>query len=85
MPITLAGSNGGYFRQGRAIRYNNIFTTDPINDQKGPPAGVPDISNSDLMVSILNSFEVATDVGKPPSTSFGRHDFCKGPLANVKA
>jgi hypothetical protein len=85
MPFTLAGSNGGYFRQGRAIRYNSIFTTDAINDQKAPPAGTPDVSNSDLLVSILNSFEVATDPGKPLSTTFGRKDFCHGPLANVKA
>jgi hypothetical protein len=85
MPFTLAGSNGGYFRQGRAIRFNSIFTTDPINDQKGPPAGTPDLSNSDLLTSILNSFEVATDPGVAPSTSFGRKDFCRGPLPNVKA
>jgi hypothetical protein len=85
MPFTLAGSNGGYFRQGRVIRYNSIFTADPIQDVKAPPAGVPDVSNSDLLVSILNSFEVATDPGKAPSTTFGRPDFCKGPLANVKA
>ena len=36
-------------------------------------------------MSILNSFEVATDPNKAPSTTFGRKDFCHGPLANVKA
>jgi hypothetical protein len=85
MPFTLAGSNGGYFRQGRAIRFNSIFTADPVNDQKAPPAGVRDVSNSDLLTSILNSFEVATDPGKAPSTSFGRKDFCHGPLSEIKA
>ena len=85
MPFTLAGSNGGYFRQGRAIRFNNIYTTDPIADQLAPPAGTPDLSNSDLLTSILNSFEVATDPNTPPSTSFGRKDFCNGPLPNIKA
>jgi hypothetical protein len=85
MPITLAGSNGGYFRQGRAIRFNSIFTADPVNDQKAPPSGVRDVSNSDLLVTILNSFEVATDPGKAPSTSFGRKDFCHGPLSEIKA
>jgi Protein of unknown function (DUF1552) len=85
MPITLAGSNGGYFKQGHALRFNNIYTTDAVEDQKQPPAGVPDLSNSDLLVSILNSFEVATDVGKPLSTTFGRADFCHGALPNVKA
>jgi hypothetical protein len=85
MPFTLAGSNGGYFKQGHAIRYNDVYTTDPINDQKAPPAGKPDLSNNDLMTSILNSFEVAMDPTLPPSTSFGRKDFCRGPLPNVKA
>ena len=85
MPFTLAGSNGGYFRQGRAIRFNDVYTADPIQDNKAPPAGKPDLSNSDLLTSILNSFEVATDPGVAPSTSFGRKDFCRGPLPNVKA
>jgi hypothetical protein len=85
MPFTLAGSNGGYFRQGRCIRFNNIYTADPVQDQKAPPSGVPDLSNSDLLTSILNSFEVATDPGKAPSTSFGRPEFCRGPLPNVRA
>jgi len=85
MPFTLAGSNGGYFRQGRAIRFNDVYTADPIQDQKAPPAGKPDLSNSDLLVSILNSFEVATDPGKPLTTTFGRRDFCHGALPNVKA
>jgi hypothetical protein len=85
MPFVLAGSNGGYFKQGHAIRFNNIFTADPIKDQTAPPAGVPDLSNSDLLVSILNSFEVATDPGKAPSTTFGRKDFCHGPLPGITA
>ena len=85
MPFTLAGSNGGYFRQGRAIRFNDVYTADPIQDQKAPATGKPDVSNSDLLVSILNSFEVATDPGKPLSTSFGRKDFCHGAIANIKA
>jgi hypothetical protein len=66
-PITLAGSNGGYFRQGRVIRFNNTFTTNPGNDQKA--IGTPDLSNSDLMASILDSF------GMPMAESL------KGPAA----
>ena len=85
MPFTLAGSNGGYFRQGRAIRFNDVYTADPIQDQKAPPAGKPDVSNSDLLVSILNSFEVATDPGKPPSTTLRPQGLLHGPLANIKA
>ena len=82
MPIVLAGSNGGYFRQGRLIRYNNVFTNDPVEDVKAPKAGIPDVSNSDLLVSVLNSFEAS--VNKPLSTTFGDPRFCKGPLDKVK-
>jgi hypothetical protein len=53
-PITLAGSNGGYFRQGRLIRFNNLFTTDLSKDQQ--TIGTPDLSNADLMQSIMDSF-----------------------------
>jgi hypothetical protein len=69
MPFTLAGSNGGYFRQGRCIRYN--AGTDP--DASSPT----DASNSDLMVSILNSFGVQTD-------TFGDPRFVHGALPNIK-
>jgi hypothetical protein len=84
MPFVLAGSNGGYFKQGHAIRFNSIYTADPIKDQTAPPAGVRDASNSDLLVSILNSFEVATTPNQL-STTFGRKDFCHGPLSEIKA
>jgi hypothetical protein len=81
MPITLAGSNGGYFRQGKLIRYNNTFTADATKDQN--TIGTPDKSNSDLLVSIMNSFEAAA--GKPASTTFGDPRFCNGPLPSIKA
>jgi hypothetical protein len=81
MPITLAGSNGGYFRQGKLIRYNNVFTTDATKDQD--TIGTPDPSNSNLLVSIMNSFEAA--VGKPLSTTFGDPRFGQGPLPSIKA
>lgn len=81
MPITLAGSNGGYFRQGKLIRYNDTFTTDATKDQN--KIGTPDKSNSDLLVSIMNSFESAA--GKPLSTTFGDPRFCNGPLPSIKA
>jgi Protein of unknown function (DUF1552) len=81
MPITLAGSNGGYFRQGKLIRYNNVFTADATKDQD--TVGTPDVSNSNLLVSIMNSFESA--VGKPLSTTFGDPRFGQGPLSGVKA
>ncbi|HVZ72292.1 MAG TPA: DUF1552 domain-containing protein [Polyangia bacterium] len=81
MMFTLAGSNGGYFRQGKLIRYNNVFTADAVKDQN--TIGTPDHSNSDLMVSIMNSFESAA--GVPLSTTFGDPRFCTGPLPSIKA
>jgi hypothetical protein len=70
VPITLAGSNGGYFRQGRLIRFNNVFTANPSQDQQ--TIGMPDLGNSDLMASILDSF------GMPMNASL------KGP-ANIQS
>jgi hypothetical protein len=82
MPITLAGTNGGYFRKGKLIRYNSVFTTDAVADQN--TIGSPDLSNSDLMVSILNSFEASVTPTKL-STTFGDSRFCHGPLPGLKA
>jgi hypothetical protein len=76
MPIVLAGTNGGFFRNGRCLRFNDVFTADPVKDQN--TIGAPDLSNNDLMVSILNSF------GSTAQT-FGDPRFCKGPLPGVKA
>jgi hypothetical protein len=81
MPIVLAGSNGGYFKQGKLIRFNNTFTADAVKDQN--TIGTPDKSNSDLLVSIMNSFEKAA--GKPLSTTFGDPRFCNGPLPGITA
>jgi hypothetical protein len=76
MPFVLAGSNGGFFRNGRCLRFNDVFTADPLVDLD--TIGTPDRSNNDLMVSILNSF------GSTAQT-FGDARFCKGALPNVTA
>ena len=54
VPIVLAGSNGGYFKQGKALRFNNTFTNSAVQDQQ--TIGSPDRSNNDLLASILDSF-----------------------------
>jgi hypothetical protein len=76
MPFVLAGTNGGFFRNGRCLRFNDVFSADPLKDQL--TVGTPDRSNNDLMVSILNSF------GSEAQT-FGDPRFCTGPLPGVKA
>jgi hypothetical protein len=97
-PVVLAGTNGGYFKTGRNIQFNSVYTPaqwagDPLGPTDGAKltaaadavrsgdqktVGTPDLSNSDLMVSILNSFGVQTD-------TFGDPRFCKGPLPGIKA
>jgi len=97
-PIVLAGTNGGYFKTGRNIQFNSVYTPaqwagDPIGATEGAKltaaadavrsgdqktVGTPDLSNNDLMVSILNSFGVE-------ATTFGDPRFCKGPLPGIKA
>jgi len=54
VPLVLAGSNGGYFKQGKALRFNNTFTNNALADQQS--IGSPDLSNNDLLASILDSF-----------------------------
>jgi Protein of unknown function (DUF1552) len=54
VPIVLAGSNGGYFKQGKALRFNNTFTNNALQDQQA--IGTPDVPNNDLLASILDSF-----------------------------
>jgi Protein of unknown function (DUF1552) len=92
MAITLAGSNGGYFKQGQALRFNSVFTPLAIPPNSAPNSyfltdewyttavqaaaqdqatvSGPDLSNNDLMASILDSFglditEVAPSIADP--------------------
>jgi hypothetical protein len=95
VPITLAGSNGGYFRTGRSVRFDDVWTpaewagdplspTDPnalaafdaVRTGDQLTIGQNDRSNSDLLVSILNSFGLETE-------TFGDPRFCKGPLPGL--
>jgi hypothetical protein len=92
MAITLAGSNGGYFKQGQALRFNSVFTPLAIPPNSDPSSyfltnewyttavqaaahdqatvSGPDLSNNDLMASILDSFgldvtQVAPSIADP--------------------
>jgi hypothetical protein len=87
MAITLAGSNGGYFKQGQAIRFNSVFTPLPIPANADPSSyfltndwyttavqaaakdqatvAGPDLSNNDLMATILDSFGLNVETVAP--------------------
>jgi len=98
VPVVLAGSNGGYFKTGQNIQYNDVYTAaqwagDPLGAKDGQKLtdaadlarsgdqktiGMPDRSNNDLAVNILNSFGMS-------DTSFGDSRFCKGALPSLKA
>jgi hypothetical protein len=103
MAITLAGSNGGYFKQGQLLRFNSVFTPLPIpanadpssyfltNDwytssvqtaaeDQGKVSGA-DLSNNDLMASILDSFGLDVTTIAP---SIADPRFFHGLLPGVK-
>jgi hypothetical protein len=126
VPMTLAGSNGGYFKTGRAIRFNSVFTPLPMawpaydlsapppagapvmsamqinaniqsaladqNTAPGnlgwgsvpgapPPAATPDVSNNDLLATILDSFGLDIHTVAP---SMADARFFHGLLPQVK-
>jgi hypothetical protein len=104
--ITIAGSNGGFFKNGHLIRMNDTWTTaqwtgdplgptDPINtfltaedkarsgDQQ--TVGTPDLSNNDLLVTILESFGYDLTADAAVFKPFQDPRFYHGPLTNLKA
>lgn len=103
MSITLAGSNGGYFKQGQALRFNSVFTPLPIPANSDPSSyfltndwyttaiqtaaqdqatvSGPDLSNNDLMASILDSFGLDVAIAAP---SIADPRFFHGLLPGVK-
>ena len=104
MAITLAGSNGGYFKQGQALRFNSVFTPLAIPPNSDPSSyflsdewyttavqaaardqatvSGPDLSNNDLMASILDSFGLDVTQAAP---SIADPRFFHGLLPGVKA
>jgi len=102
--FTIAGSNGGYFKQGQLIRFNNVFTPLPIPAGGNPQyyltnewystavsniapkdqatIGSPDLSNNDLLGSILDSFGLDINTVAPSMTD---PRFFHGLLPGVKA
>jgi Protein of unknown function (DUF1552) len=109
--FTLAGSNGGYFNQGKLMRFNNVYTPLPIPAGSDPSSyfftnewyttavsqiapkdqatvqtyngkTIPDVSNNDLMASILDSFGLDITTAAPSMTD---PRFFHGLLPGVKA
>jgi hypothetical protein len=105
VPITIAGSNGGFFKNGHLIRMNDVWTQATwAGDPAGPetaynpyialeePArtgdqqtiGTPDLSNNDLMVTILESFGYDLMADAAVFKPFQDPRFYHGPLTNLK-
>jgi hypothetical protein len=113
-PMVLAGGNGGYFKTGRAIRFNSVATPLPNpwpatdlngagaalnatqinaniqaaqNDQnvapgnKTPPAGTRDVSNNDVLATILDSFGLDIHTVQPTAAD---PRFLRGLLPELK-
>lgn len=68
VPMVMAGNQGGFFKTGKYIKYNDR------NDQTSLLPG--DKSNSDMLVSVLQSFGVETN-------TFGAPAACNGALPGI--
>jgi hypothetical protein len=98
-PIVLAGSNGGYFKQGLNIQFNDQYTADqwdpePLSPSLGNDTVKPlvdkvrsgdgkKIASPDLSNQDL-CVSILNSFGME-DTSFGDGRFCKGPLPLIKA
>lgn len=98
VPVVLAGTNGGYFRTGRSIRFNDVWTPAQwAGDILGPKDGTAAIDAVDR----VRSGDLKT-VGTPDlsnndlcvsilnsfgleTQTFGDPRFCHGPLPAIKA
>jgi hypothetical protein len=96
-PIVLAGSNGGYFKTGRNIQLNSVYSPDQWGDPLAPTAGAALTAAADK----VRSGDQKT-VGTPDysnndlmvsilnsfgvqTNTFGDPRFCKGALPGIKA
>lgn len=98
-PIVLAGSNGGYFKQGKNIQFNDVYTADQWDAEPLAPSmgnGVLNpiidkvasgdqkkVGNPDLSNQDL-CVSILNSFGVETNT-FGDPRFCKGPLPHIKA
>ncbi len=98
VPVILAGSNGGYFKQGRNIQFNSTYTPaqwagDPLGPGDGQAltdaadkARVGDqqtVGGPDLSNNDL-AVSILNSFGMT-DTTFGDPRFCKGALPYIKA
>jgi len=98
VPIILAGSNGGYFKQGKNIQFNDLYTPDQwAGDPLPPTAGAALKDAVDNVVSgdgrtvgtpdLTNNdlcVSILNSFGMETET-FGDPRFCHGPLPYIKA
>jgi hypothetical protein len=98
VPIVLAGSNGGYFKQGKNIQFNELYTPDQWSGDPLPPtAGAPLKDAVDKVVSGDGRTVAAPDLSNNDlcvsilnsfgmeTETFGDARFCHGPLPYIKA
>jgi hypothetical protein len=98
-PIVLAGSNGGYFRQGLNIQFNDVYTADQWDPEPLPPSMGNDVvkplvdkvrsGDGKKLGSVdLSNQDLCVSILNSfgmPDTTFGDPRFCKGALPLIKA
>lgn len=98
-PIVLAGSNGGYFRQGLNLQFNDVYTpelwgTEPLAPSLGNAMVKPlvdDVRSGDgkkIGSPDLSNQDLCVSILNSfglEDTTFGDTRFCKGPLPLIKA
>ena len=99
VPLVLAGSNGGYFKQGKNIQFNDVYTPDQWDAEPVAPS-----MGNDVLKPLIDKVSSGDQkqIGTPDlsnqdlcvsilnsfgmdETTFGDARFCKGPLAQIKA
>jgi hypothetical protein len=94
VPVTLAGSNGGYFRTGRSVRFDDVWTPsqwpDPVSPDDPNATTLFDVArNGDQRTIGPNDrsnndllVSILNSFGLEAQT-FGDPRFCKGPLPGL--
>ncbi|HEX3775860.1 MAG TPA: DUF1552 domain-containing protein [Polyangiaceae bacterium] len=98
VPVILAGSNGGYFKQGKNIQFNDVYTAsqwagDPLGAKDGAAlTTAADASRTGDQQTVgtpdLSNNDLAVSILNSfgmTDTTFGDPRFCKGALPNIKA
>jgi hypothetical protein len=96
-PVVLAGTNGGYFKTGKNIQLNSVYTPAQWGEPLSPTAGAALTAAADAVRSgdqktvgtpdYSNNdlmVSVLNSFGVQANT-FGDPRFCKGPLPGIKA